>query len=88
MTPVHKQSVIIKARHGIHTRPGALFVKAAKAFDADIRLACNGKEANGKSLFKLQTLPLSCGAEVDIIASGPDALRALETLSLLLAELE
>ncbi len=88
MTAVHRQSLIIKARHGIHTRPGALFVKAAKGFEADIRLACDGKEANGKSLFKLQTLPLSCGAQVEIIASGQDAHQAVETLTALLSELE
>ncbi|MCF1426985.1 MAG: HPr family phosphocarrier protein [Shewanella sp.] len=88
MNQEHSQTLIIQAKHGIHTRPGALFVKAAKAFQADITLSCGGKEANGKSLFKLQTLQLSKGAQVALTARGDDAKAAVEALSQLLLELE
>lgn len=88
MTVVHSQTTIIQAPHGIHTRPGALFVKAAKGYESDIQLSCGGKQANGKSLFKLQTLPLSKGAEVEVIATGTDAQEAVAALARLLGELE
>ncbi|MGI2258369.1 HPr family phosphocarrier protein [Shewanella sp. GXUN23E] len=88
MTQEYSQTLTIQARHGIHTRPGALFVKAAKAFQADIILSCGGKEANGKSLFRLQTLPLSKGAQVSLIARGDDARAAVDALAQLLLELE
>ena len=83
----HQCTLIIQAQNGIHTRPGALFVKKAKSFDADIQLKCDGKVANAKSLFRLLTLPLSKGTQITITASGSDSKQAIESLSKYLNEL-
>ncbi|MGW5392131.1 HPr family phosphocarrier protein [Streptomyces koyangensis] len=51
-------------------------------------IASNGKSADAKSLFKLQTLGLTQGTVLTIGAEGEDEHRAVEHLVKLMAELE
>ncbi|WP_394205409.1 HPr family phosphocarrier protein [Shewanella waksmanii] len=82
-----QKTVTIIAEHGIHTRPAALVVKAAKSYNCDIIVECNGKQASAKSLFKLQTLGLYKGVSVNVIAQGEQANIAVEHVSELLVTL-
>ncbi|QLE85447.1 MULTISPECIES: HPr family phosphocarrier protein [Shewanella] len=82
----HKNVTII-AEHGIHTRPAALLVKAAKSYPCDVIVECNGKQASAKSLFKLQTLGLYKGVSVNVSAQGEQAKVAVEHVSELLITL-
>ncbi|MGB6138383.1 MAG: HPr family phosphocarrier protein, partial [Shewanella sp.] len=66
---MYQKTVTIVAPHGIHTRPAALLVKEAKAFNCDVMVECNGKQASAKSLFKLQTLGLYQGVSVTVFAT-------------------
>ncbi|MGL4615606.1 MAG: HPr family phosphocarrier protein [Shewanella sp.] len=84
---MYEQSVTITAKHGIHTRPAALLVKAAKAYPCDIVVECNGKQASAKSLFKLQTLGLYQGVTVRVVAKGEQAKAAVEQIAALLMTL-
>ncbi len=84
---IYEKAVTIIAEHGIHTRPAALLVKTAKQFDCDILVECQGKQASAKSLFKLQTLGLYKGVSVKVIASGPQAEQAVESVAELLITL-
>ncbi|WKE64188.1 HPr family phosphocarrier protein [Gallaecimonas kandeliae] len=70
----------ILAPYGLHTRPAALFVALARRFDADVLVRCAGLEANAKSLFALQKLPLVSGATIEVCAKGNDAQAALQEL--------
>lgn len=83
-----QQDVTITTANGLHTRPAALFVKEAKNFVAEITVISNGKIANAKSLFKLQTLVLSEGTVITISAEGVDEQRAVKQLIRLMAELK
>ncbi|QSX28529.1 MULTISPECIES: HPr family phosphocarrier protein [Shewanella] len=84
---MYEKTVTITAKHGIHTRPAALLVKAAKSFDCDVIVECNGKQASAKSLFKLQTLGLYNGVSVRVFAQGDEAERAVEEVAELLITL-
>ena len=84
---MYQKTVTIVAPHGIHTRPAALLVKEAKAFDCDVIIECNGKQASAKSLFKLQTLGLYQGVSVTILASGEQAEAAVDKIASLLLTL-
>lgn len=83
-----QQEITITAPNGLHTRPAAQFVKEAKRFTSDITVTSNGKSANAKSLFKLQTLGLTQGTVVTIEATGANEKKAVEHLVKLIAELE
>lgn len=85
---MYKQDVTISAPNGLHTRPAAQFVKEAKAFNSDITVTSNGKSANAKSLFKLQTLGLTQGTVITISAEGEDEKKAVDSLVKLIPELE
>lgn len=85
---MYQEEVTIIALNGLHTRPAAQFVKKAKGFSSEISVTLNGKDANAKSLFKLQTLGLTQGTVVTITAEGEDEETAVKYLVKFLAELE
>lgn len=67
--------------HGLHARPGAVLVKAAKNYEADIRVANldgNGEEVSAKSLMKVIGMGVKCGHRLAFRASGADAEAALQ----------
>lgn len=82
-----QQTVTITAPNGLHTRPAAQFVKEAKSFESTISVEVGEKSASAKSLFKLQTLGLVQGTEVNIKAEGSDEQKAVESLIALMATL-
>ncbi|MCK5887086.1 HPr family phosphocarrier protein [Ferrimonas aestuarii] len=82
---MYRQSVVINAEHGIHTRPAALLVKQAKEFSGDILVSCSGKRASAKSLYRLQTLNLTQGSTIEFSAEGPGAEQAIAKLCELVA---
>lgn len=85
---MYSKNIVITLENGLHTRPAALFVKAAKEFESEITVTANGKSASAKSLFKLQTLGIKQGTEIQISAEGADEIAAIEHLIKILPELE
>ncbi|CAD83195.1 phosphocarrier protein HPr [Candidatus Blochmanniella floridana] len=75
-----QKEITITALNGLHTRPATQFVKEAKNFISEIVITSNGKQANAKSLFKLQTLGLSQGSVITISAQGSDEKKAVQYL--------
>ncbi|WP_253073380.1 HPr family phosphocarrier protein [Sodalis ligni] len=73
-----QQEVTITAPNGLHTRPAAQFVKKPKASFPTSRLVPTVKRQR-QSLFKLQTLGLTQGTVVSIIAEGEDEQKRLNT---------
>ena len=78
--PVVKRTVTVVHRQGLHARPAALFVQAAKAFASRITVKKSRKIVDGKSIMGLLTLAAGRGARISIIADGQDAPAALERL--------
>lgn len=73
---------------GLHARPAAQFVKAAKKFTADITVIKDGREANAKSSLKVMTLGAKKGDKLSIQAVGEDAEEAVEALVGLISQEE
>lgn len=79
----HSATFTIVNPHGLHARPGAMLVKVAKEYGADIRVANldgSGEEVNAKSLMKVIGLGVKCGHRLAFRASGEDAAAALKGL--------
>lgn len=70
----------IKNPSGLHARPIAVLVNAAKQFAADIELHCNDKSANAKSLTAVMGLDVKKGDLVYLTANGNDAQQAMKKL--------
>ncbi|GIK38418.1 MAG: hypothetical protein BroJett011_22510 [Chloroflexota bacterium] len=72
--------LIIQNPTGLHARPAAVFVNAAKQFQANIRVQHGPKKANAKSVISVLTLGVERGGQICISADGPDEDEALAVL--------
>lgn len=68
---------------GLHSRPAAALVKTAGKFASEIRIRKNGREVSGKSILGVMMLAAAQNTELTLIAEGPDAQEALDTLQAL-----
>lgn len=82
------ERVTVAHDHGIHARPAALIANYAKTSPAEISIAVRGRKANGKSAVALMSLGAQRGDELTLIASGPDAAKAVAELKRLVLSLD
>jgi phosphocarrier protein HPr len=80
-TSEERRTVRIRNRAGMHARPAAEFVKLAARFTAEVRLARDSLEVDGKSIMGVLMLAAEQGAELTITARGDDAPEALDALA-------
>ena len=73
-------TLVVNHSSGLHARPAALFVKAAKQFSSTLSVTHDGKEANARSILAILTLGVNQGSEITIHAEGDDADKALSAL--------
>jgi phosphotransferase system HPr (HPr) family protein len=79
-----QREATVGPEEGIHGRPAARFVKAAKGFSSQVIIVKGDREVNAKSVLKITGLATK-GEKVTIRAEGEDAERAVETLAELIA---
>ena len=75
-----QQEFLIVNKLGLHARASALFVKTASRFNAEVKLAREGIEVNGKSIMGIMMLAASKGATVVLTVDGADEAEALQTI--------
>jgi len=76
-----RQNVEIINKLGMHARAAAKFVTLAQTFAADIRVARNGREVNGKSIMGVMMLAAAKGSSVELIIDGDDEEKAMRYLT-------
>ena len=84
-TPVMTASFVIQNRLGLHARAAALFVQTVTPFDADITVAREGVNVNGKSIMGLMMLAAGKGSSIYVEARGPQASEALDAIGTLVS---
>jgi phosphocarrier protein HPr len=65
---------------GLHARAASKFVKLAKSFESDVRLARGGNAADGKSIMSVMLLAAPVGSEVTLTVRGRDEETAFAAL--------
>jgi phosphocarrier protein len=75
-----EKEVTIVNRLGLHARPAAMFVRIASRHRAEIWVAKESEEINGKSIMGLMMLAAGQGSKLRIRCDGPDADKAMEEL--------
>ncbi len=73
-------------RLGLHARPAAEFVRAARTFKASVVIHKNGEIFRADSILDVLSASLECGSAMTLEAEGEDAEGALEKLAALLVE--
>ncbi|MCL2320358.1 MAG: HPr family phosphocarrier protein [Treponema sp.] len=76
-----EKMVKIINRAGIHARPAAVLVQAAKDYKANIYFEKGKDRINAKSIMGILTLAAAYGTELAIIAEGEDEKEAVETIA-------
>ncbi len=82
---LHSRQVEITNTLGLHLRAADKFVRLARQFQAEVRVACDGRKVSGRSMLDLMALAAACGTCLELEADGPDAQAALDALSDLIA---
>jgi len=80
-----ERTVMVLVESGLHARPAATFVKAARTFASEISLSHGDRTANCKSMLSLLTLDVRQGSSVSITATGEDEADAVSALIAVLA---
>ena len=76
-----EQMISIINRAGIHARPAAVIVQAAKDYKSNIYFEKGRDRINAKSIMGILTLAATYGTELKIIAEGEDEEQAVETIA-------
>ncbi len=82
---VTSELIAIPNETGLHARPAATLANAAKGFQSEIKLKLDDRTANARSITSIMTLEVEHGSQVQVIATGPDARQAVESLAKLIA---
>lgn len=75
---------VVRNLSGLHARPAARFVQAARAFRAAVRIVSDRGMADGKSIVGVLKLGASLGTPVTLEIEGDDEVAAAEALVRLL----
>lgn len=75
-----KREVAIVNKLGLHARAASKLVTEASRFEAEIRVAKDGREVSGKSIMDVMMLAAARGSRIRLTAEGRDAREALDTL--------
>ncbi len=75
-----QQEFEIVNKLGLHARASALFVKTASKFQAEVKLARESVEVNGKSIMGIMMLAASKGTKIRLTIDGPDEQEAMQVI--------
>lgn len=73
-------------RLGLHARAAAKFVNVASSFAAQVTVASDSEEVNGKSILGLLLLAAPCGTRLLVRTDGTDATEALDAIESLIKD--
>jgi len=79
------RTVTIVNQKGLHARAAARFVKLAGTFDAAVTVTKKDSTVSGVSIMGLMMLAASPGCQIEIRATGREAVRAADALTALVA---
>lgn len=79
-----EKKIVIKSTVGLHASLAAKVVQAASRFDVDIRLHYGEKVVDVKSILGLMSLAIPSGENVILVATGDQALTAIEEIEKIL----
>jgi phosphocarrier protein len=71
-------------RLGLHARAAAQLVQTANRFKAEVIVAKDGEEVNGKSIMGLLMLAAPVGSQLQVTVSGVDAAAAMQAIGALI----
>ena len=80
MSGLSRRQMEITNALGLHLRAASQFVQLSRQFHAEVRVFCNGRAADGRSILDLMMLAAECGASLELEVNGPEAEEATAAL--------
>lgn len=77
---MYKQDTIVRCNSGLYNEQVTYFVQKANEFRCSIYLESGSKKMNAKSLLGIMSMCIDTGANVTILADGPDEQAAVTAL--------
>ena len=84
MSTTASADFVLINRLGLHARAAAQLVQAANRFKADVTVAKDGEEVNGKSIMGLLMLAAPVGSQLRVTVTGDDAAEAMQAIRTLI----
>jgi phosphocarrier protein len=81
-----RETLRIGNRLGLHARAAALFVQTVQPFDCEITVTKDGETVDGRSIMGLMMLAAGKGSSIELVVSGPDAERVVESIRSLVSD--
>jgi phosphocarrier protein FPr len=78
---VSSEAILIPNATGLHARPAAVLANLAKRFKSRILLTRGDDQANAKSVVSIMGLEIAQNDKVVIVATGPDADAAIDSIA-------
>jgi len=72
-----KRNVTITNAKGVHARPASLLAKTCLQFESEISVVRDDQTISAKDVLGILSLQAVCGAELTIVAEGPDEEQAV-----------
>jgi phosphocarrier protein len=84
MSGTSRRQSRISTACGFNLRAAYRFVELSRQFQAQVRVQCDGRTADGRSILELMTLAAVCGARLEIETTAQDAEAAAASLCALI----
>lgn len=69
---------------GLHARASTKFTQTASQFASEVWVTRNGRRVNAKSIMGVMMLAAAKGSMIELEASGPDEIEAINALNVLI----
>jgi len=86
MTDEIQVALTVLNEEGLHARPAALLVQALQGLDCQVYLSKDDEEVDAKSILGVMMLAAERGTKLHARASGPDAQKAIDSISAILKD--
>lgn len=83
---MQKSRLLIVNKLGLHARAASKLAQTCARFSSDIKVHCQGKSVDGKSVMALMLLAAGKGTELELEVDGSDEEAALDAISELVAD--
>jgi phosphocarrier protein len=83
---MQKIQLTIINKLGLHARAASKFAQTAARFSCDIKVQCQGKSVDGKSVMALMLLAAGKGCDLELEVNGRDEEAALSAIGELVTD--
>lgn len=75
------KKMVFPLKGGLHARPASEIINYLRNFNSDIKMICEGRSANCKSIISLLALGVKPNTEIEIVVNGESEVEELNSFT-------